>query len=129
MKLYTGNFANVKKYREAGIFPVSISCYAKYYEGAKYPKLSPNYSWLHLPPGEYTEKFKGLLKPINPVTVLNELEVLSKGKDVVLLCHEPEGEFCHRQLVAKWFILNLRIEVKELGKMEKPKDAEQIKLF
>ena len=33
---------------------------------------------------------------------------------VVLLCYEPEGEFCHRQLLAEYLRNQLQIECREL---------------
>jgi len=48
---------------------------------------------------------------------------LSKGKDIVLLCHEGEEFFCHRQLVSKWLIEKLNIQVLEFGKRKEINEA------
>ena len=114
MKIYTGNFANIRKY--AGLFPVSIALTAKGYEGACYRKLNPSWSYMDDPEDMYTRKFNQHLAALNPQAVYNELSALSGGKDVVLLCHEKEGDFCHRHLVARWLEANLHITVKELGR-------------
>ena len=114
MKIYTGNFANIRKY--AGLFPVSIALTAKGYEGACYRKLNPSWSYMDDPEDMYTRKFNQHLATLNPQAVYNELAALSGGKDVVLLCHEKEGDFCHRHLVARWLEANLHITVKELGR-------------
>jgi hypothetical protein len=114
MKLYTGNFANLQKY--AGLFPVSIALTAKGYEGACYRKLNPDWSYMEDPQVLYTRKFNQHLATLNPQQVYNELAALSKGQDVVLLCHEKEEDFCHRHLVARWLEANLNITVKELGR-------------
>jgi hypothetical protein len=37
------------------------------------------------------------------------------GDDVVLLCWEPPGEFCHRQVVAAWLKAQLGVVVEELN--------------
>ena len=50
---------------------------------------------------------------MNPVDVYNKLEELSCGQDIVLVCYEKSGDFCHRYLVADWLSKNLGIEVKE----------------
>lgn len=36
------------------------------------------------------------------------------GPDVVLLCYEKPGQFCHRRLVAEWFEQELGLVVPEL---------------
>ena len=37
------------------------------------------------------------------------------GDNIILLCHEPEDEFCHRRLVADFIELNTGIYVPELS--------------
>ena len=118
MKIYTGNFANVKKYTAAGLFPISIALSARYFNGALYRKLNPDSSYLNDPEDEYIPKFKAKLNNISAKSVIKELEELSCGKNIVLLCHEKAGEFCHRRLVADWLNRELGIKVVELGKME-----------
>ena len=118
MKIYTGNFANVKKYTAAGLFPISIALSARYFNGVLYRKLNPDSSYLNDPEDEYIPKFEAKLNNISAKIVIKELEELSCGKDIVLLCHEKAGEFCHRRLVADWLNRELGIKVVELGKME-----------
>jgi len=36
------------------------------------------------------------------------------GDDVALLCYEKPPQFCHREIVAVWFKLNLGLIVTEL---------------
>jgi len=122
MKIVTGNFANVKKYREVGYCTVSIALSARYYSGERMPELAPKREWINEPEKIYTPLYiSEILGKLNPLTIFNRLNALSNGKNVVLLCHEKEGDFCHRRIVAKWLEENLNIEVPELGKM-KPKD-------
>lgn len=118
MKIYTGNFGNIKKYREAGLTTVSIARFNRWYAGEKLMDLAPTPAMIHDPEEVYTPKFESILQNQTPGQVFNKLENLSGGKDIVLLCYEKEGEFCHRHLVADWLKKNLNIEVKELGKME-----------
>ena len=127
MKIYTGNFANLKKYTSAGLFPVSIALSARYFNGALYRKLNPDYSYMNDLESEYVPKFNQKLKNLSAKSVIKELEELSLGKDVVLLCHEKAGEFCHRMLVADWLNRELGIEVPELGKMEDSYSSEFVK--
>ncbi|MFZ4546814.1 MAG: DUF488 family protein [Bacteroidales bacterium] len=118
MKIYTGNFANVKKYREAGLHPVSIATSARYFTGQCYRPLNPDRSYMMEPEETYIPKYENHLKTLNAVKVVEDLEALSNGNDIVLCCHEGESSFCHRQLVAKWLNQNLGLNVPELGKMQ-----------
>jgi len=118
MKLYTGNFANVKKYREKGLEPINIALSARYFTGQKYIKLRPKWEFKDDTPDVYTPKFNEILNNLNPKQVINELAQISNGKDIVLCCHEKQGDFCHRRLVAEWLEKSENIKVKELGKME-----------
>ena len=97
-------------------------------EAAEYfKKLNPDYSYMNDQESEYTPKFEQKLKNLSAKSVVKELEELSLGKDVVLLCHEKAGEFCHRRLVADWLNRELGIEVPELGKMEDSYSSEFVK--
>lgn len=118
MKISTGNFANVKKYRDANLEPINIALSARYFTGEKYKPLNPDWSFKDLPENEYTPIYEQKLNKLNVQKVYNDLLSLSKNKDIVLCCHEKEGDFCHRRLVAKWLEKELNIEVLELGKME-----------
>ena len=124
--IYTGNFANVKKYREAGLHPISIAISARYFSGDLYRPLNPDRSFMMDPESIYTPKFEKKISLLNAENVSLDLIKLGKGKDIVLLCHEKEGDFCHRQLVAKWLTEKLNIEVVELGKMQKQKQPKII---
>ena len=118
MKIYTGNFANIKKYTSIGLFPISIALSARYFNGIIYRPLNPDKSFLNDSEIKYIQKYNDKLKKLNIKTVIDEIETLSNGKNVVLLCHESAGTFCHRRLVAEWIEKETGIEVKELGKME-----------
>lgn len=118
MKIYTGNFGNVKKYRAVGLHPISIAISARWFSGDLYRPLNPKRSFLHDPEQQYTPKFEALLAKLDAKKVVSDLEEISKGNDVVLLCHEKEADFCHRHLVADWLKDKLNLEVIELGKMQ-----------
>ena len=127
MKIYTGNFANVTKYISAGLTPISIAMSARHFTGILYRKLNPDISYLTYDPVDYVPKYNKKLLSLDAKVVFNELKSLSKGKDVVLLCHEGEHLFCHRHLAARWLENNLNIQILELGKMKKKK--QQITIF
>lgn len=120
MKIYTGNFANIKKYREANLFPISIALTARYFTGEKFRKLNPEREWMMEEEKSYTPKFNEKLSKLCPLAIFEELRALSQDQDLILLCHEGEQDFCHRHLVADWLKENLKIEIVELGKMQKP---------
>ena len=106
--IYTGRFNDIKTYEQKGIVPVSIAGYAPDdYQGIQFKTLAPKYLWWkewhdnHLSNDWYKAKYQEtVLDKLNPKVIANRLKAF--GKDVVLLCYEPENEFCHRQLVAEW---------------------------
>ena len=118
MKIYTGNFANVKKYKEKAIHPISIAISARYFSGDKYIPLNPHKSFMMESEETYTPKYKEILSKLDVEQVVNDLKKISNNKNIVLLCHEKEGDFCHRHLVAKWLEESIGINIVELGKMK-----------
>lgn len=126
MKIYTGNFANLKKYTKSGLHPISIALSSRYFSGDLYRPLNPDKSFLYDDEKSYIPKFNKKLSNLNPYRVFDDLKNIGNKKNVVLLCHEGEDKFCHRHLVAKWLTEKLGIEVKELGKMQK---EDQLSLF
>jgi uncharacterized protein (DUF488 family) len=120
MQIATGNFSNVKKYQAKGFFPISIALSAKYFNGYTYAVLNPEWGYMNDAEPSYTQKFNKGLERLSAQKVYADLIAASKGKNIVLLCHEKEGDFCHRSLVALWLTKELGIEVLELGKMEVP---------
>lgn len=43
-----------------------------------------------------------MLNKLDINDVYRDLQKLSNGKDIVLLCYETPEKFCHRHLVSKW---------------------------
>ena len=113
--MYTGYYAQLKKYLADGLYPVSIAgkC-PDWYHGAEYKKLAPKWEFFsewkngsHKGDNKYYIKnFKELvLDKLDPAQVIKELEEItgvSKDK-IILLCYEKPDDFCHRHLVADWF--------------------------
>lgn len=119
MNIATGNFANVKKYINQGFTPISIARFNRYFNGSKLMELAPPAEMIHQPEEIYTPNFKKeVLGKLDANEIYANLEKLSLGKDVVILCYEKAGDFCHRRLVADWLTENLGIEIIELGKCE-----------
>ena len=64
---------------------------------------------------EYIRSYYDIrLKDLDVIELLNTLYERF-GDNIILLCHEPEDEFCHRRLVADFIELNTGIYVPELS--------------
>ena len=116
--MYTGYFAKLKSYEEAGLVPVSIALKTPdWYHGAQYKKLAPKWSFFSewkngSHKGDidyYMQHFKTeVLDNLDPEQVVKELEGftgVSRDK-IILICYEKPGDFCHRHLVSMWLTVN-----------------------
>lgn len=66
-----------------------------------------------LEPEEFTRRYRHRLHRQGS-RILRELEELRQGYgDLVLLCHEPAGAFCHRIVLGRWLAEQLGEEVTE----------------
>lgn len=108
--MYTGYYAQVKKYESRGLFPISISyttpyCF-KYLPN--YKPLVPNGYLLKLykdqciDEDEYINMYTVQLDDLSRYSVIKDLFSLSCGKSPILCCYEKSFEFCHRNLVCDW---------------------------
>lgn len=94
----------------AGFVPIAICRYPpKWYRGLTYKALAPPTPLLNAWNGGaitakgYIRVYESeVLNNLNPDVVVGELTKLADGHDIVLLCYEKTGDFCHRQLVADW---------------------------
>ena len=116
--IYTGYFARTKQYTDNGLQVVSIAGKAPdFFKGPKYPSLAPKYEMFmdwkkgKIDNFDYTRIFKERLNSLDPHAVKRFLT--SFDKDVVLLCYEKPGDFCHRHIVADWIEENLGLIVEE----------------
>lgn len=114
MKIYTSYFEKLNKLPK-DIVPISIAGKAPdWYDGIQYKRLAPKWSffqeWKKNGDNDFYIKHfnEEVLDWLNPNSVYEALWSLSKGKDCVLLCYEPPGEFCHRHLVAEWLNRNVK---------------------
>lgn len=105
--------SNFKKY--TGKNGISIARRSpKDYDGPVYLPLNPDSQTLILKKSgkidekEYIKRYYN-----NTLSKLNAQEVYDTLKDKVLLCWEPDGDFCHRYIVAEWIKKELGVEVKE----------------
>ena len=116
--IYTGYFAKVKQYENAGLTTVSISGKApSFYKGPEYKGLAPRWQMFNdwkkgkIDNFGYTKLFNQYLETLDKESVKRALE--SFGENVVLLCYEKPGDFCHRHIVADWIEENLGLVVEE----------------
>lgn len=109
-----------------GVIPrregVSISLYPpRDWKGGEYPKLAPSKELLN----DYKNRKLGVpdycriyreetLAPLDPELVIQDLQQM--GSEIVMLCYEPPGDFCHRAIVAEWLSRTLKRHVPELVK-------------
>ena len=125
MNIYTSYFANMKKLDKEKYTFISISLYPpKWYEGKVYKKVAPsNEILMDWKNGKKDEEARShyermysfkILRKLNAKDILKDLEELSEGKDIVLLCFEKSGDFCHRYLLSKFLEKELSILIEEL---------------
>lgn len=117
--IYTGYYAKLKKYEEAGLTPISIAGKApEFYKGVQYKKFAPSWHifsrWKkkEIENFQYTLEFKReILDNLNKEEIKEFL--LSFTGDIILLCYEKSGDFCHRHIVAEWLTNEVGLETKE----------------
>lgn len=79
-----------------------------------YKPLAPGDWFNSVSTSRYIELYESeVLGRLDARQVWNDLHTLTGGQEPVLLCWEKPGEFCHRQLVARWFRKALGIAVEE----------------
>ena len=117
MVMYTGYFARLKKYQDAGLVPISISRWKpKWFEGEECIDLAPAANLLlrykngQASVQDYTEEYNAMLDGLDVKMIA---EAASKGRNVVFCCYEKPGDFCHRHLFAKHLREKYGIEIKE----------------
>ena len=87
----------------------------KFFSGPEYKALAPTYAMLKLPRDAYNQRYKQILLKLPPRKVFDELTILAKGEEPILLCWERSNTWCHRRFVAEWLELTLGVEIPEIG--------------
>lgn len=109
MRIYTSNFEKLDKIvadDKVGV-AICLKCPSNY-EGYWIPELAPTQEMLreyhqNWDIATYTERYQKILSKLNANEIYDRLKEYSLKKDVVMLCYEAPGEFCHRHLVSLWF--------------------------
>ena len=119
--IYTGYYAKLNKYNEAGIEPIAISGKVPdFYEGFCYPDFAPRYEmfqrWKNkeITNEGYVEEYRAYLESLDKSEIRFDFkEYTVEGNDIVLLCYEKSGEFCHRHVLADWLEENFGWKIEE----------------
>lgn len=110
MKVYTSYFAKLKKILDEGYFPISITRYPpKGIDVAELKLFAPSEELLRkiksdeIDETEYEKIYRKEMERFDFNLVWEGLEQISEingKKDLVLLCYEKSGDFCHRHIFA-----------------------------
>ncbi len=84
-------------------------------------------------PEEFERAYVAGLEDLGLDAIVGRLATISRetgGSVLVLLCYEPQGEFCHRHLLSAW-LRERGVEIRELapGDVLRCEDAPQPSLF
>lgn len=108
MTIYTGYFAQLKKYQELGLTPVSIARYSpSWFTGYCLKELAPSDSLLKgykdgvITVEEYRKQYLQHLETVRWTEVLRRLEKYAPD-GAVLCCYEKPNDFCHRHILSEY---------------------------
>ena len=119
---YTGYYALLKKYKDNGLFTVGISgSVPPFYEGARILEFAPRKEMFNrwkngeIDNFRYHEEYVKYLDSLDKKDVRETLNELKEHGDVIFLCYEKSGVFCHRHILADWLENNFGEKVDEYG--------------
>ncbi len=107
--IYTSYFGNIKKLPKS-IYPISIARKApRGWKGAEYKRLAPTWEISNNWRKEHDERcctrdfYAQILDKLYPPSAVREiLRMCPEGMEPCLICYEKTGDFCHRNIVARW---------------------------
>ena len=109
--IYTGYYAKLKKYKEAGLIPVAISGKVPdFYNGLTYREFAPRWEMYNT---GYTEEYKKYLNTLDKEEIRDDFDSPHNCNNTILLCYEKSGDFCHRHILADWLEENFEYKVEE----------------
>lgn len=113
--IYTGYYAQTKKYTDAGLTTIAISgSIPSFYKGIYAKEFAPRYGvfqqWKQglIDDMQYTELYKSYLNTLDTDKIRRYFNTM-KDLDVVLLCYERPGQFCHRHILADWLENDIKV--------------------
>ena len=117
MKIYTSYFGKTSKLKN--IIPISIARYSPYwYKGKTFQELAPSENILNkyhngqISKTQYDSLYFKELNLKDKAQILEQLEAISGGQDVALVCYEKEQIRCHRSVTARWLGIGEFVEAK-----------------
>lgn len=118
--IYTGYYAKLKKYEEAGLVLVAISSVIpKFFDGLTYEEFAPRkemfQKWKNgeIDNFEYAIMYKDYLDSLDKEEIREDFDSPHKCDNMILLCYEKSGDFCHRHVLADWLEDNFGYKVEE----------------
>ena len=125
LEIYTGYYANLRKYLAGGCAAIGISVgtpsYLKGNPVVSYMRwLGPTYDMLDIEDeAEYTRQYRerilAKLDYRRQIAKFHEIASAQDKSKVVLLCYEKPPKFCHRSLLAEWINSHHEFSVGEYG--------------
>lgn len=121
MAVYTSYYGSRELPEDAVRVQISVSKPRGFAVDESILDLSPDSSTLwaykdrRINDAEYTRRFYAKIdgKEAEILSKLDDIQKRHPGKDVVLLCWEKPGEFCHRRLFADWAKEHLSLDIRE----------------
>lgn len=116
--IYTSYYANGKGFNNFIKMSISLSIPARFAVDYQIREFMPTWELLNdyktrkIDEAEYYKKYIALLNSRNLEPIVKGLQNLDK--DVVLLCWEKPGNFCHRHLLAKYLNDKFKLGITEL---------------
>lgn len=108
MQILENYFGNYRHWPR-GAVPVSVARFppAKY-AGKQFLDIAPE-PWLlegvktgNISKEMFSKIYLKQLEALGKEYILSKLQEIGGGNDVVLLCYEAPGDFCHRHLLLNW---------------------------
>lgn len=121
MNVFTSCFKFAKGLDSSRFFVVSISRFPpRWFRGCRCYEFAPSASLLKRFKGglsqcQYDVEYRrDVLESVDVHRVFEGLARLACGRDIVLCCFEPAGDFCHRRLLARYVQERWGYPIKEL---------------
>ena len=118
--IYTGYYAKLKEYEKVGLIPVAISGkIPDFYDGLTYKEFAPRWEvfrkWKNkeISDIEYVEEYKKYLDTLDKEEIRSDFDSPHKCSNMILLCYEKSGDFCHRHALADWLEENFGYRIEE----------------
>ena len=130
MEIYTSYFGNLRKLKQKGIIPIGIAVSPPgWYKGMNYRRFAPTANMLSMGERAYDIHFQRLLAILSPQAVARDLQRMSNGRPIALLCFESNRNECHRLQVANWIETNFGVKVSEVEPAKPVSTVIQKELF